>query len=45
MTSPSGVAGVFDLRRRALELLHEVEHRDGGLRCSQDVRHTVGRRP
>jgi hypothetical protein len=34
-----------DLRRRALDLLREVERRDGGLRFSQDMRHTLGRRP
>jgi SAM-dependent methyltransferase len=34
-----------DLTRRAVELLREVERRDGGLRFTQDVRHTVGRRP
>ena len=34
-----------DLRRRAMELLRELERRDGGLRLRQDVRHTVGRRP
>jgi ubiquinone/menaquinone biosynthesis C-methylase UbiE len=34
-----------DLERRALELLREVERRDGGLRFTQDVRHTLGRRP
>lgn len=34
-----------DVRRRALEVLHEVERRDGALRFTQDVRHTVGRRP
>ncbi len=34
-----------DVRRRALELLGEVERRDGGLRFTQDVRHTVGHRP
>ena len=34
-----------DLRRRIVEVLRDVERRDGGLRFSQDVRHTVGRRP
>ena len=34
-----------DLRERALEVLREVERRDGGLRFTQDVRHTVGRLP
>lgn len=34
-----------DLRRRAVDLLREVERRDGGLRFDQDVRHTVGRLP
>jgi SAM-dependent methyltransferase len=32
------------LRQRVLELLREVERHDGGLRFSQDVRHTLGRR-
>jgi hypothetical protein len=40
---PEGERG--DLERRALELLREVERRDGGLRFTQDVRHTLGRRP
>jgi hypothetical protein len=34
-----------DLRDRALELLREVERRDGELRFRQGVRHTLGRRP
>ena len=33
------------LRSRALALLQEFEARDGGLRFSQDVRHTLGRLP
>ena len=34
-----------DLRDRALELLRELERRDGGLRFRQDVRHTLARLP
>lgn len=34
-----------DLRTRALALLRDVEHRDGGLRFTQQVRHTLGRLP
>jgi SAM-dependent methyltransferase len=34
-----------DLRRRALDVLREIERRDGELRFSQDVRHTLGRTP
>ena len=34
-----------DLRARAVQLLRDVERRDGGLRFTQDVRHTLGRLP
>jgi len=34
-----------DLQHRVLAVLREVERRDGGLRLTQDVRHTFGRRP
>ena len=34
-----------DVRSRVIGLLQEVERSDGGLRFSQEVRHTLGRRP